>query len=74
MDSLQVYYNNLKDVIITRTGTVQVVQRFGHSFLLRSSALQSYLAESFDTNPCYLTDVELQRLHYRFGHPSVKRL
>jgi hypothetical protein len=34
MDSLQVYYNNLKDIIITCTGAVQVVQRFGHLFLL----------------------------------------
>jgi hypothetical protein len=34
MDSLQVYYNNLKDIIITRTGAVQVVRRFGHLFLL----------------------------------------
>jgi hypothetical protein len=74
MDSLQVYYNNLKDIIITRTGAVQVVRRFGHPFLLWNSALQSYLAESFDTNPCYLTDVELRRLHRRFGHPSVERL
>jgi hypothetical protein len=74
MDSLQVYYNNLKDVIITRTGVVQVVRRFGHLFLLWNSALQSYLAESFDTNPCYLTDVELRQLHRCFGHPSVERL
>jgi hypothetical protein len=50
MDSLQDYYNNLKDVIITRTGVVQVVRRFGHPFLLWNSALQSYLAESLDTN------------------------
>jgi hypothetical protein len=34
IDSLQVYYNNLKDIIITHTGAVQVVQRFGHLFLL----------------------------------------
>jgi hypothetical protein len=59
MDSLQVYYNNLKDIIITCTGAVQVVQRFGYPFLLWNSALQLYLAESFDTNPCYLTDIEL---------------
>jgi hypothetical protein len=34
IDNLQVYYNNLKDIIITYTGAVQVVQRFGHLFLL----------------------------------------
>src|SRR6266480_7180158 len=26
------------------------------------------------TNPCYLTEVELRRLHRRFGHPSATRL
>ena len=31
-------------------------------------------AESLALNPCYLTDIELQRLHRRFGHPSVHRL
>jgi hypothetical protein len=74
IDSLQVYYNNLKDIIITHTGAVQVVRRFGYLFLLWNLALQSYLAESFNTNPCYLTNVKLQRLHRRFGHPLVKRL
>jgi hypothetical protein len=34
IDSLQVYYNNLKNIIITCTGAVQVVWRFGHLFLL----------------------------------------
>lgn len=74
MDNLHIYYNNLKDIIITRIGVVPVVRRFGHPFLLWNSALQSYLIESFATNPCYLTDVELRRLHRRFGHPSVERL
>jgi len=32
------------------------------------------LQEIISKNPCYLTDVELQRLHRRFGHPSVERL
>jgi hypothetical protein len=30
--------------------------------------------ESFDCNPCFLTYVELQRLHRRFGHPSIQKL
>ena len=32
------------------------------------------MTKSFDQNPCYLTDIELRRLYYRFGYPSVKRL
>jgi hypothetical protein len=34
INSLQVYYNNLKDIIIIYTKAVQVVQRFDHLFLL----------------------------------------
>jgi hypothetical protein len=53
---------------------VLVVRRFGHPFLVWSSSLQSYLVKSFNANPYYLTDVELRRLHRRFGHPLVNRL
>jgi hypothetical protein len=74
MDKLQVYYNNIWDVLVTRTREVPIVRRFGHAFLLCNSSLQAYLLESFESNPCYLTEVELQRLHRRFGHPSVERL
>src|SRR5271167_2038900 len=74
MDKLQVYYNNIQDVLVTRTGEVPVVRRFGHAFLLCNSSLHSFLLESLELNPCYLTEVELQRLHRRFGHPSVERL
>jgi hypothetical protein len=34
IDRLQIYYNNLKNVIITRTKKVPVVQQFSHPFLL----------------------------------------
>jgi hypothetical protein len=74
MDKLQVYYNNVRDVLVTRNGEVPIVRRFGHAFLLYNSSLQTYLLESFESNPCYLIEVELQRLHRRFGHPSVERL
>jgi hypothetical protein len=74
MDKLGVYFNNLTDRIVTPTGEVPVVRRFGHSFLLWDTALRSYITESFTCNPCFLTSVELRRLHRRFGHPSVGRL
>lgn len=74
MDRLQVYYDNIRDVLVTQTGEIPVVRRFGHAFLMCHSSLQSYLLESFELNPCYLTDIELRRLHRRFGHPSVERL
>ena len=34
MDVLKVYYNNLKNVLVTPTKSVPVVRRFGHPFLL----------------------------------------
>ena len=74
MDHLQVYFNNLKNLLITPRNAVPVVRRFSHPFLLWNTSLSTYLTRSFDQNPCYLTDVELRRLHRRFGHPSVERL
>jgi hypothetical protein len=74
MDDLKVYFNNLQNVLITPTKTVPVVRQFGHPFLLWHAPLQTYLIDSLDQNPCYLTEVELRRLHRRFGHPSVEKL
>jgi len=34
IDRLQIYYNNLRNVVITCTEKVPVVQQFGHPFLL----------------------------------------
>jgi hypothetical protein len=59
MDKLHVYLNNLQDVLVTLNGDVPVVRRFGHSFLLWDTTLQVFLTESFDYNPCYLTNTEL---------------
>jgi hypothetical protein len=74
MDKLKVYFNNLTNTLITPHGSVPVVRRFGHSFLLWDTSLRTFVVDSFDYNPCFLTNTELQRLHRRFGHPSVSRL
>jgi hypothetical protein len=74
MDRLHVYVNNLTDHLITPSGPVSVVQWFGHLFLLWDTPLESFIIESFNQNPCFLTNVELRHLHWRFGHPSVSRL
>ncbi len=74
MDQLGVYLNNLTNTLVSPSGNVPVVRRFGHLFLLWNASLESFLFESFNCNPCFLTNVELQRLHRRFGHPSVSRL
>ena len=74
MDNLGVYFNNLQDLLVTPQGNIPVIRRFGHCFLLWDTFLQSFIAESFNYQTCYLTSTELQRLHRRFGHPSVARL
>jgi len=71
IDALGIYFNNLTNALVTPRGNVPVVRRFGHSFLLWDVSLQIFLTESID---CFLTTTELQRLHRRFGHPSVSRL
>ena len=70
MDRLRVHYNNVTDVLITPTGELPIVRRFGHPFLVWSEAIHPFLQEL----PCYLTEVEIRQLHRRFGHPSVGRL
>src|SRR5436190_6747401 len=74
MDALQIYYNNLTNTVVTPTSTIPVVRQFGHPFILWGSSLQQFVVSSFSYNPCYLTTVELSRLHRCFGHPSVKQL
>lgn len=74
MDALGVYLNNLTNELVGATGTVPVVRRFGHAFMLWDQSLYAYVTQSIELNTCYLTSIELQRLHRRFGHPSVDRL
>jgi hypothetical protein len=75
MDELKVYFNNLRNQLITSTGKqIPVIRRFGHSFLLWDTSLKTFISESFTSNPCFLTEPELRRLHRRFGHPSIEKL
>ena len=74
MDHLQLRFDNIKNILISPTSSIPVARRFGHAFLLWDTSLHSFLSESFSYNPCFLTEVELARLHRRFGHPSVERL
>jgi hypothetical protein len=74
MDRLKIYLNNITNTLVTADGrSVPIVRRFGHPFLLWHAA-ESFVTESLNENPCFLTDIELRRLHRRFGHPSVGRL
>jgi hypothetical protein len=74
INKLRVYFNNFTNSLVTLTKSILVVQRFGYSFLLWDTLLQLFIIKSFNYNPCFLTKVELQQLHYKFGHLSVFRL
>src|SRR6266568_1281459 len=39
IDTLKVYYNNLKNILVTPTKSVSVVRQFGHPFLLWEKSL-----------------------------------
>jgi hypothetical protein len=53
MDTLQVYYNNLRNELVTPSGPVSVVRPFRHPFLLWRQSLQTYICQSFDHNPAF---------------------
>jgi hypothetical protein len=74
INKLQMYYNNIRDVLVTRTREISIVRCFGYIFLLYNFFLQAYLLDSFESNFCYLTEVELQRLYHRFGYLFIERL
>ncbi|KAI1005021.1 hypothetical protein K3495_g3195 [Podosphaera aphanis] len=74
IDRLHIYFNNLKNTLVTTTEEIPIIRRFGHPFLLWNTPLQTLIRDSFGQNPCHLTSTELKRLHRRFGHPSVDRL
>lgn len=65
MDSLNAYFNNLKNKIIQGSSQYPIVRAFGHPFMILPDIT---LVATF------LTDTELRQLHRRFGHPSVNRL
>ena len=74
MDRLGAYYDNLQNLLVTPKGKFPVFRRFGHAFLLWGKFLKFSISSSFNTNPCFLNEIEIRRLHRRFGHPSAQRL
>ncbi|RKF65906.1 hypothetical protein OnM2_001033, partial [Erysiphe neolycopersici] len=66
MDRLQVKLDNLNNVLLQGDKSFPVVRRFGHIFLLNKVI--------FKSSECFLSTIELRRLHRRFGHPSADRL
>ena len=74
LDRLKIYFNNVQNILVSENKTFSMIRRFGHPFFLWDGPLQAYIIQSFNSNPCYLTETELRHLHRRFGHPSPKKL
>ena len=74
MDRLGIYFNNIDNSLVMKNIRIPVICRFNHPFLLWESSLNSFITQSFDYNPYYLTKTEQRQLHRRFGHPSAMKL
>lgn len=68
MDCLGIYFNNINNLLVMKSTRILVIYCFDHPFLLWKSSLNSFITQSFDYNPCYLTEIELRQLHRRFRH------
>jgi hypothetical protein len=64
MDRLSVYFDNTTNELVQGTTRTPVVRKWGHPWFHLGKA----------ANAVFLTEVELRRLHRRFGHPTVDRL
>ncbi|RAL62925.1 hypothetical protein DID88_004766 [Monilinia fructigena] len=73
MDRFKFKYDNIDDVAITPHMILPVYRRFGHPFLTWKVKLQNVIQHSIDDGECLLTEVELRRIHRRFGHPSARK-
>ena len=67
MDRMGVKFDNLTNEMVQSSLKIPVIRKWGHPWMLFSQPEKTL---AFN----HLTDVELKRLHRRFGHPSVQRL
>jgi hypothetical protein len=67
MDKHNVYFNNVRDVLVHGDKEYPVVWKWGHPWLLIDEAKKSIAW-------CHFTETELRQLHRRFGHPAAERL
>lgn len=71
LNKLSVLFNNVINELVYNKFINQKVYRYGYVFLMWHIATHSLIAKSPDVNLCYLIEVQLRCLHYRFGHRLV---
>jgi hypothetical protein len=67
MDKHNVYFNNVRDVLVHGDKEYPVVRKWGHSWLLIDELERSIVW-------CHLTETELRQLHCQFSHPAAECL
>lgn len=65
MDRLKVYFNNTTDELVQDAVRIPVLRKWGHPW---------FHLNKRERATAFLTEIELRRLHRRFGHPAVMRL
>ena len=81
LDQVGFYFNNLTNRLISSNSNKQVpvTRLYGHPFLIWGTSLSNaccintYTSDS-DIASSQLSEQDLRRLHYYFGHPSTTRL
>ena len=79
MDKLGIRYDNLADEIVRPSDNkrLPIFRSFGHPFMvwnLPFSTLSASFLSALPPMESFLTELELRRLHRRFGHPANRRL
>lgn len=76
MDKLGAFFNNIINEVIQIKPAQRhfVIWRYGHALLFWYISAYTLAAKSLVENPCYLTDIKLQRLYCHFGYSSVHHL
>lgn len=74
INRMSINFNNIKNTLMQKNQRFQVVRRYKHPSFVQYTSIFNITIKFINVNPCYLTNFELQRLHQRFDHPSIKRL
>ena len=75
LDKSGTFFNNVTNKVIQQKffKSHPVFRRYGHAFLLWNIFIYAFINESFIQHFCFFTEIEIRRLHRRFGHFSVQR-
>ena len=78
LDKSETFFNNVTNKIIQQHQksfrSHSVFKKYEHAFLLWNIPTYVFISESIIQHLCFFTEIEIRRLHRRFGHLLVQRL